>query len=299
MANDPSALEAERERLEQSRMTLGEHLEELRTRLIRSAVALLVTFGIGWGFHERLLDVVVFPYERAAAWLDEDLVDIYSERVASGDADWDEYFTTRDPTTRELRPEKRVPELMRGDASSTGFLVYMRVCLYFALFVAGPIVLWQLWQFVAAGLYSHERRVVHRYFPASVGLFLGGVVFGYALMVPYALYFLARMSLTQIQYWETIDNYFTFLTSLTLALGAVFQLPLVMLVLSKIGLVEPATYALYRSHTIIGTLVVAAALTPPDPFTQMLMAIPMILLYELGYRMARVAARRARTEVPS
>ena len=295
MAKDPSALEAERERLERSRMTLGEHLEELRARLIRSALALLVAFAVAWGFHERLLSLVIAPYERAAAWLDEDLAAIYAERVESGEA-WDEYFTGPDPATRELRAEKRIPELMRGDSSSTGFLVYMRVCLYFSLFVAGPVVLWQLWQFVAAGLYSHEKRVVHRYFPASVGLFLGGVLFGYAVMVPYALYFLARMSLTQIQYWETIDNYFTFLTGLTLALGAIFQLPLAMLVLSRIGLVEPAAYARYRNHMIVGALIVGAALTPPDPFTQLLMAVPMIVLYELGHVLAKVAARRAREE---
>ena len=290
---------AQGESLEQSRMTLGEHLEELRIRLIRSAIGLLIAFGVGWAFHTELAELVFEPYERSAAWLDEDLERIYGEKVASGEHTWDEFFTSADPATRELRLDKQIPELMRGDAASSGFFFYMRICFYFALFFGGPYLLWQLWQFVAAGLYPKEKAVVNRYFPLSTGLFLGGVVFGYLMMVPYALYFLARMSLTQIQYWETVDNYFSFLTSLTLALGAVFQLPVVMLVLAKVGLVEPKKYSKYRGHCIIGALVVAAMLTPPDPFTQMLMALPIVLLYELGHVLARLAVKRGGDSEPT
>ena len=94
---------------------------------------------------------------------------------------------------------------------------HLNLRLTIALFIAGPFVLWQIWQFVAAGLYKQERSVVFRYFPFSAMLFVGGAVFGYFMMVPYALFFLARMTLGQIHYWESIDNYWSFLTSLTLA----------------------------------------------------------------------------------
>lgn len=282
----------EEAQLEGSRMTLAEHLEELRTRLIRSAIAVVVGLGIGWAIHTDLASVVLWPYDRAVVWLEGDLVKMYDEEIA-GDEDltWKDYFTSADPRDRELLPQYRIPDKPRGDAASTGFFFYMRVCFYFALFVAGPFVLWQIWQFIAAGLYKHEKRVINTYFPVSVFLFLGGVLFGYFMMVPYALYFLARMSLGQIDYWESLDNYFSFLTSLTLALGAVFQLPIVMLALARVGIVEAQDFARYRGHFIIGALVLAAALTPPDPFTQLLMAVPMVALYELGHVLARYKTR--------
>lgn len=282
----------EEAQLDGSRMTLAEHLEELRMRLIRSAIAVVVALGLGWAIHTEIASVVLWPYERAVVRLERDLAALYNEKIAADDElTWEDYFTSPDPEDRQLLLQYRIPPLMRGDAASTGFFFYMRVCFYFALFVAGPFVLWQIWQFIAAGLYKHEQRVINTYFPFSVGLFLGGVLFGYFMMVPYALYFLARMSLGQIAYWESLDNYFSFLTSLTLALGAVFQLPLLMLAVARVGMVEPKDFARYRGHFIIGALVLAALLTPPDPFTQLLMAIPMIALYELGHVLARYTTR--------
>ena len=158
----------------------------------------------------------------------------------------------------------------------------MKMCFYYSLFFGGPYLLWEMWQFVAAGLYRHEKKVVHSYFPTSVGLFVGGVLFGYFVMVPQALYFLARMTLTEIQYFESIGNYWTFLISLTIALGLVFQLPLIMVALAKLDLVPPKTFGKYRGHMVIGALLMSALITPPDPFTQMMMAIPIVILYETG-----------------
>ena len=290
---------ADADSLEQSRMTLGEHLDELRVRLIRSTIAIAVTFAVGWSWHEVLAEVALEPYGRARVWLEVELVEAFDEKVeADPEITWEKYFTSADPESRELLPHVGIPEMPRGDAAGTGFFFYMRICFYFALFVGGPVVLWQMWQFIAAGLYKNEKRALNRYFPFSAVLFLGGVVFGYFLMVPYALFFLARMSLTQVTYWQTIDNYLTFLTSLTLALGVVFQLPVIMLALTKVGLVEPKLFSKYRGHFIVGALIVAALLTPPDPFTQMLMGVPIIILYELGAVLARIAYKK-KADVPA
>ena len=293
------SMTADADSLEQSRMTLGEHLDELRVRLIRSTIAIAVTFAVGWSWHEVLAEVALEPYGRARVWLEVELVEAFDQKLAADpELTWDKYFTSADPESRELLPHLRIPEKPRGDAAGTGFFFYMRICFYFALFVGGPVVLWQMWQFVAAGLYANEKRALNRYFPFSAVLFLSGVVFGYFLMVPYALFFLARMSLTQVTYWQTIDNYLTFLTSLTLALGVVFQLPVIMLALTKVGLVEPKLFSKYRGHFIVGALVVAALLTPPDPFTQMLMGVPIIILYELGAVLARIAYKK-KADVPA
>ncbi len=275
-------------------MTLGEHIDELRTRLMRSVIAVAVVFMVAWAFHERLADWAMWPYDRAQTWLNIELVESFNAYVEEDPDSWPEYFTSADPETREVRFERKVPALMKGDASSMGFFFLMRVCFWFSLFFAGPIVLWQMWQFVAAGLYKSEKSLAYSYFPFSLLLFLGGALFGYFLMVPYALFFLARMTIEQIQYWESIDNYWSFLISLTLALGAVFQLPVVMLALARLELVEPKTYSKFRPHCIVAALVLAALLTPPDPFTQLMMAVPIILLYEIGNQFARIGVKRAR-----
>ena len=269
-------------------MTLGEHLAELQQRLIRSTVVLVVAFGIGWSFHEELAHWFFQPYERSVVWLTESMTEKLDAKVEAGELSWDEAFTSQDPETRELAGQWKIRKRPKGDAASAGFFFYMRISFYFALFVGGPYILWQVWQFVAAGLYQHEKRLVNRYFPYSALLFVSGVLFGYILLVPYALFFLADASILQVEYYESINTYSSFLTSLTLALGAVFQLPILMIAMSHIGLVSPKTYVQYRPHCVVGALVLAAVMTPPDPFTQLLMAGPMVVLYEIGLHASRL-----------
>lgn len=288
-----SSSETSEDPFEDTRMTLGEHLEELRGRLVRSTVVLVAAFVLAWTGRETLARVFFQPYEEASARLEVYLVERLGEKVRAGEMERERAFA--DEAMTELSPEYKPKARIKGDAASTGFFFYMKISAYFALFVGGPYLLYQLWQFVAAGLYRHERRVVMRYFPFSALLFLVGVVFGYLLMVPYALYFLAKISIEQIEYYESIDTYTSFLLSLTLALGLVFQLPMLMIALSSVGVVEPATFGKYRPHFIVGALVFAAVITPPDPFTQMMMAIPMVVLYELGALVARVTWRRRQT----
>ena len=272
-----------------SRMTLGEHLEELRSRLIKSTIALVVAFAVAWTYHERLGEVIFEPYERATVWLEASLLEKLTVDVESGAEPWQEVFTTNDPATRELLGKWQIHERPKGDAASTGVFFYIRICVYFALFFSGPYLLWHLWQFVAAGLYDHEKNTFIRYFPVSGLLFLAGAVFGYLVLVPYALFFLADFSIKDIEYYESINTYLSFMTSLTIALGAVFQMPLIMVALARLGIVHPRQYARYRPHCIVGSLIVAALLTPPDPFTQMMMAGPMVVLYEIGHLASRLA----------
>jgi Tat protein translocase TatC len=277
-------------------MTLGEHLEELRQRLLRSAIALLVAFLLSWVLHERIAQVALLPLERSIAWTNEFLVEQAEQRLrADPSLPRTELFESADPADqRLLRPVTKA----WGRSAGSGFMFYMRCCLYSGVVLAGAYILWQLWLFVAAGLYPRERRVVYGFFPLSVGLFFGGVVFGYFVMVPYAQYFLARVSIGQIHWQPTIEEYFYFLRNLCLGLGFVFQLPVVMLVLARVQLVEPAWFARYRGHFLVVALIVAAVLTPPDVVSQTMMAVPMIVLYELGIVMARVARRKAAAKPP-
>ena len=263
------------ELFEKSRMTLGEHLEELRRRLIRALVAVGATFLVAWMFHEDIAALVLRPLHQSVAMLNE-----YKAELAAKHPD-EPWLATP------------ISALPRGDAGASGFFFYMKVCFYFSLAVAGPYVLWEMWRFIAAGLYLKERKLVYRSFPFSALLFVLGILFGYFAFVPYGLYFIVRLSIRQVEYYPEVGMYLTFLTGLSLALGVVFQLPIVMFALGRLGLVDAATFSKYRGHFVVIALIIAAILTPPDPFTQLMMAVPMVVLYEVGIHMARVARRRS------
>lgn len=310
---DPAAQDPLDE-VEQHRMTLGEHLEELRTRLLRSVIAVGVVFLVAWGFRDHVVAFALAPYEqKARVWLNEelfrrrvvDLEELEAELTADldrGDAEAvarveaqlverrEEYFLQGEVNL--LRMRETVPSMRADDGVST-FFFYMKVCGYASLFVAGPFVLWQVWAFVAAGLYRSERRIVHRYFPVSLGLFLGGVVLGYTMMVPYGYYFLTELGLNQIRHEALVTPWLSFVNTLLFGLGIVFQLPLAMMAAARLELIEPADFGRYRGHFWVGAFIVAAFFTPPDPYTQAMMAVPMVLLYEVGILLARRAARAA------
>ncbi|MDA1264365.1 MAG: twin-arginine translocase subunit TatC [Planctomycetota bacterium] len=290
--------------VEASRMTLGEHLDELRSRLIRSVLAIGISFAVCWTFVKTLDGWVQQPYQTAVRDLNAELV-IRAEKAINEDGaledEWKEWYDEAGyPKTKVLRDDLAVPARMKGDAAAMGFFYQLKLCFYFSLFFGGPILLWQMWAFVAAGLYKHEKFVVHRYFPVSIGLFFSGVLFGYFVLIPNALYFLALQTLESIQWYESVDNYWTFLVALTLALGVIFQLPIVMLALARLGLVNPKDFGKYRPHMIVGSLVLGALITPPDPFTQMMMAGPIVVLYEIGHIASRLTVKQPvqRTSAP-
>jgi sec-independent protein translocase protein TatC len=283
MADEP-----EHDPFGQTRMTLGEHLEELRKRLLRGLLALAVAFVVAWVFQEPIARIALEPYHRSVEMLNA----YWTEQTEALLAENPEIPRSRHFTADgELRATLDTRPQMTGPGE--GFFFVVKICLYFAVFLGAPFLLWQLWQFVAAGLYPKERGAVTRYFPASVALFLVGVLFGYFAMVPFAMYYLNRSVPLELARPDfKLEEYFTFLSSLCLALGAVFQLPLLMSFLAATGLVGSAPMRKYRGHFVVGALIVGAILTPPDPFTQILMAGPMIVLYELGIWCARAAERR-------
>lgn len=281
--------------LESTRMTLGAHLEELRKRLFRSVLVLAVAFGFAWWFKENITEYVMQPWRHAVAQVNDDLVKGYEAiLVKQPDVPRSRYFRTDDPADHELRDpvDARLTALGPGDQ----FFLALNVSMYFAAFVGGPFVLWQLWQFIAAGLYKHEKRLVYVYFPFSAGLFLIGVVFCYVYVLPVGLYFLSStLPIDQVRPTMTSDKYFDFLSTMCLAMGAIFQLPILMIFLSSLGIIDPKTYSKYRPHFLVIALFVAALVTPgPDWYSQVLMTIPMYILYEIGIVVSRWRARPRR-----
>jgi Tat protein translocase TatC len=272
--------------VEGTRMSLTDHLGELRGRLFKGVIAVAVCFFACFAVYEQLARVVMGPYHRAKALYDTAEAERVEEKLAADPGlERAEFFGPDGALLTSLPPLHMI-------GVAEGFLFALRTCFYAALFLGGPVLLWQLWSFVSAGLYRHERRAALRYFPWSVLLFVSGAVFGYFLMVPYAIFFLTTAFTPDIVAPTiTIENYFVFLRSLTLALGAVFQIPVLMVFFARIGVAEPAFYARYRGHFVIGAFVVSALITPPDPVTQLMMGLPMVLLFEVGLVCSRMFAR--------
>lgn len=164
-----------------------------------------------------------------------------------------------------------------------GFSVVMRITLIAACVLGMPVLLWQLWQFIAAGLYPNERRGVLKFFPIGVVLFVSGVLFGYFVMCPFGFEFMVTVFPPEkVQYIAAIGPYLDWLQAVTLALGLVFELPVLMYLLVRIGLVERRSLARFRPYFVLIAFIVGGILTPPDPITQFLAAGPMIALYEVG-----------------
>ncbi|HZE99946.1 MAG TPA: twin-arginine translocase subunit TatC [Planctomycetota bacterium] len=226
-------------------MTFVQHLDELRTRLLRSIVALLMTVGVSMCFYRGLLDLATLPHYRAMSW------------VGSG-----------------------ARFIMGGFDSITAI---MKLAAIVGFFFASPYVARELWGFVAAGLYRNERRYVKAFAPVSFLLFMLGCVFGYFLLIPVALYaMVSMMPLDKVDPVLALGDYLGFVMTLTLILGLVFQLPLVMVFLTKIGLVPPDRYRSWRKHAILANIVFAAVISPPDLLSMAVFALPLLILYEIG-----------------
>ncbi|HED65656.1 MAG TPA: twin-arginine translocase subunit TatC [Planctomycetes bacterium] len=274
-----------------TRMSLAEHLDELRSRLIKGLSAILVVFLVAWFFQDEVTRIMARPYTQAMGWLEEYYVQEAEEVLAEHpDRKRTEYFITDDPSDKRLRNfETRLVTIRPGES----FLFVLKVCFYISLIVGSPVLLWQMWQFIAAGLYPKEKRAIVLYFPFSLLAFLSGILFGYFWIVPYGMYFLNRTVSIEVSTPSiTVQYFLTFLTGLCLVFGLVFQLPLLMTFLASVGMLDPRTITKYRGHFVVGAFVVAAILTPPDPFTQAMMAVPLVILFEIGIWCAKAAARR-------
>jgi sec-independent protein translocase protein TatC len=162
------------------------------------------------------------------------------------------------------------------------FLVPMKVTLMFALIVALPWVFYQLWAFVAPGLYAHEKKLVLPLVISSSLLFIAGVAFCYFLVFGRVFHFISEFAPTSIAVMPDIENYLDFVMSMCLAFGATFEVPVVVVILVRMGIVSIEKLKSVRPYIIVGAFVIAAIVTPPDVVSQLSLAIPMCLLFELG-----------------
>lgn len=243
-----------------ARMPLRQHLDELRRTLLRMFALFLALFFAGIYTSGPLLDFVIVPWEQMRATL-----------AGAGQHD---------------------PGALIYIGPSEGMIFSLRVAFLAACIVGAPFFLWELWRFIGVGLLPEERAAVRRAFLPAVVLLLAGMVFGFRFLLPLGLEFLVtylpfEKAIPQV----TISMYLSFVTTMTLVMGMVFETPLVMWAVVRGGLITTDSLRRSRKIAMLGILVFAAVATPPDPFTMLFVAAPMIVLYEVGLVVARRAER--------
>ncbi len=232
--------------------TFISHLIELRDRLLRAVVAVVVVFVCLMPWAGDIYDILAHPMMQA------------------------------------------LPEGTRMIATGvvTPFFVPMKVTLLVAFVIALPFVLYQAWCFIAPGLYAHEKRLGLPLVVGSTILFLAGMAFCYFFVFGTVFKFIAQFSPKSITPAPDIEQYLAFVMSMFLAFGITFEVPVFVIVLTKMGIVDVAKLKEARPYVIVGAFVIAAVVTPPDVVSQLMLAIPMCLLYELGIFLARFVTKR-------
>jgi len=244
---------------EDKRMTFLEHLEDLRWTVVWIIGATVAASVAAWYFTDEII-----------GFLSGDLTRVVSGAAGPGTAlalhvfDVSEAFTTR-----------------------------LKVALLVGFLAALPLSIYKVWQFVSPGLFGRERRAAGPLVLLSIVLFYIGVVFAYLVMVRVTVAFLFKMKPAEIVATVRLGSYVSFVAKFCLTFGLVFQMPLVMAVLAWLGVIPSRVIRAGWRYAVVGILIVAAVLTPPDVVSQTMMAVPMLLLYWLGYALARAFERRS------
>lgn len=244
-------------------MTFWEHLDELRRRLVWSIGAFFVACGVAWTVREEML-----------GWLVKPFADSWAAQKLPG------------------------PATLHFGAPGAAFVAYLKLSMIGGTALAAPVVFWQLWAFVAPGLYAKEKRFVIPFVLSSTGLFVGGGLFGWRAAFPLAFNYFLGMSGAVGGQGVTITptvmmgEYLDFVMQMLLAFGVVFEIPLFITFLSMAGLVTYLSLIKFGRWFVLLAFVIAAVMTPPDVTSQLLMAVPMCLLYVLSIGLAYLFGRK-------
>tara|TARA_B100000029_G_scaffold157547_1_gene152847 strand:+ start:5628 stop:6392 length:765 start_codon:yes stop_codon:yes gene_type:complete len=228
-----------------------DHLTELRSRLIKSIVYLFIFFIICYFFAENIYNFLVSPY---------------AEAVKNDDTNRRMIFTALHET----------------------FITYLKVAFFASMFISSPIILIQIWKFVAPGLYKNEKKALLPYLIATPVLFLFGGMLVYYLIMPLAIKFFLSFETTSamnslpIQLEAKVNEYLSLIMRLIFAFGLSFQLPVLLSLLARVGFVNSQYLQERRKYVVVIIFIIAAILTPPDPITQIGLGIPLLILYELS-----------------
>jgi len=313
-------------------MSLGDHLEELRGRLVLAITGLLVGTGISLSFGTRIIDFIERPYSRVfqanqtkpetngkdktikfienllndtrqkladdpntpkvGRETEEFVYRFYTEALAALSSDPN--FTSLTAPPDQISPARRLQILRPAD----GIISYIKIALMSGLILSSPWVFYQIWMFVAAGLYTHEKKYVHTAVPFSAALFVTGALFFVLVVAPLTLKFLVKFNegVLDARSNFTFADYISFITMLMLIFGVAFQTPIAIFFLNRTGLVSIRALRKSRKFVVLGIFIVAAMATPPDVISQVTLGIPLYLLFELGILLSVFSEHRRKSK---
>ena len=237
----------------EAEMTVVGHLQELRTRLVHSIIAIFIGFLGSYYYAEKI------------------------------------YWFIMEPLLKVMPPDHGKMVFL---TLIEPFITYIKVAILSGLFLSSPVIFYEIWKFIAPGLYPQERKYVIPFVLFATFFFVGGAGFGYFIVFPYAFKFLIGFASSNIVPTLSMEKYFSFATKMLLAFGTIFELPVITFFLAKIGLIDKKTLVRWRKYAIIVIFVAAAILTPPDVISQTLMAVPLLILYELSVIIAKIFGKK-------
>jgi len=235
-------------------MPFLDHLEELRWRLIKSILSILIGAAVSFYFIDIIIEFLIKPTEGLKNAMDLQVLKVQGM-----------------------------------------FMIKWGIALLGGVVVSVPVLTYQLWKFIAPGLYIDEKKYIIPLILFTFLSFISGLVFAYMVVIPFSLSFFTSVGLEGIENNFSINYYFNFITWLMLGSGLIFELPVVVFILSIIGLLTPAFMRHYRRYAIVLILVISAFITPPDPVSLVLMSIPLLLLYEISIGVSWLVNRKKHT----
>ena len=255
--------------MENSKLPLTEHLTELRKRILISVAVLGIAFLFIFNYSEELFNILTFPLK--------------SEMK----------FNFTKPF---LHIKEKTPVSLVFLAPAEAFWMHMKVSFVASFIFALPVIFFQIWKFVSPGLLSNEKKYLIPFLFSSTILFLAGTLFCFIIILPFAMTFLLGYKTGSLTPMISVGSYIDFCLKFILAFGAIFELPLVIVFLVKFGIVSPSGLAKNRKYAILFSFIAAAILTPtPDAFNQILMTVPIIILYEIGILISKIIYRKKKS----
>ena len=236
---------------DQIEMGFLDHLEELRWRLVRCLLAMVIGSAVSFGYIDHILNVLLYPAR-----------------------------STSNPINLQVLSVQGMFIIKWFISFISGFILSL------------PYLIYQFWRFVAPGLKVNEKKYAFPVVFFAFSSFVTGILFGYFILVPFSLEFFSGIGATHVDNNFSIQYYFSFLTWLLLGAGIIFQLPVVSLVLSAIGVLTPPFMRHYRRHSMVVILILSSFITPPDPVSMLIMSFPLILLYEMSIGVSWLVNRK-------
>jgi len=260
---------------EEKDMSFLDHVEELRWHLIRSTMVIMGMAVIAFLFKRIIFDVILLAPTKAN-------FDTYQFFCKVS-----QFFGTEGLCIEDI------PMTIQSLAMAEQFSVHIWTSITVGFIIAFPYVIWEFWKFISPGLYEKERKGARSFIFISSMLFFLGVLFGYYIVTPLSVNFLGNYSVSDaVSSNIKIGSYIGLVRSSLLASGLIFELPIIMFFLTKMGLITPEFLKKYRKHALVVVLVLAAIITPPDIISQVIVAIPILILYEVSIYISKVVLKR-------